>query len=104
VLVDSSISVRLVTADLNAQRSVRPRAALLAQYIAGGLIELIVMWLERPTGRSADEVTDAFLAPHAQVARVIDQQSRCRFVGMASRSRKSSRSALVRANSSARSA
>jgi AcrR family transcriptional regulator len=56
------ISVRLVAADLKARRTTPPHPQLLARYIAGGLVELILMWLEKPTRQSADELADAFLA------------------------------------------
>lgn len=56
------ISARLVTSELQTLRIAQARLPLTAHYIAGGLVELIVAWLEGPTRRSADELTEGFLA------------------------------------------
>jgi AcrR family transcriptional regulator len=55
------VSTRLVTAELKALRPSSARQSHLATFIAGGLVELLVTWLEGPTRRSADEIANAFL-------------------------------------------
>lgn len=55
-----AVSGRLVTAELETLGP-RGRSALLAHYIAGGLVELMVAWLEGPTRPPAHELTDTFL-------------------------------------------
>jgi AcrR family transcriptional regulator len=54
------VSTRLVAAELETVPS-RTRSALQAQYIAGGLVELMVAWLEGPARPSAQELTETFL-------------------------------------------
>jgi AcrR family transcriptional regulator len=55
------VSTRLVTAELRALRLTGTRQAQLAQYIAGGLVEMLVTWLEGPPRRSANELAETFL-------------------------------------------
>jgi AcrR family transcriptional regulator len=56
------VSVRLVSAELEYLRIPRSQRPLLAPYIAGALVELIVGWLERPTRQSAEEMASGFIA------------------------------------------
>jgi AcrR family transcriptional regulator len=56
-----AVSTRLVLADLRALRLSGARQVQVAHYIAGGLVELMVTWLEGPTRRQANELADTFL-------------------------------------------
>jgi AcrR family transcriptional regulator len=55
------ISIRLVTSELDSLRMAPAQAPLVARYIAGGLIELIVSGLEGSTRRTVDEMAASFV-------------------------------------------
>jgi AcrR family transcriptional regulator len=55
------VSMRLVTSELDSLMIAQPQVPVLARYVAGGLVELMVSWLEGATRRSADELAADFL-------------------------------------------
>jgi hypothetical protein len=53
--------MRLVTSELDSLMIARSQVPLLARYIAGGLVELIISGLEGSARQSADELAAAFV-------------------------------------------
>jgi AcrR family transcriptional regulator len=56
-----AVSMRVVISELESLRVSPSHLSLLAPYIAGGLVELIVRWLEGSTRQSADELAAGFV-------------------------------------------
>jgi AcrR family transcriptional regulator len=57
-----AIALRLVTAELRSLAIAEPRVPLLARYIGGGLVELVVAGLEGSLRAPADELAADFVA------------------------------------------